>query len=441
MKTKFISALGTLCVFLLLGTIGNAQVTIYSTDFGSVANVNPAGWTFTGLDFNISTNTTSSGYIGASGGAYLGEGNSVAFNNTSGNSIPSSQIGTSTATLLTSTLGYSNISIAFGMRKSSAGYNSNANYKLEWSTDGVNYNPIAYTEPTDGTWGVVSGAGLTLPPGAANQAKLYIKWTFDRTGTASNYKIDDFKVTGQIPQTIDYSFVVIGCNRVDYTDTSATMGTPLATGPSTANVYQLNRLFTEVSQLNPLPKYLFMAGDVVMGYINDTVALATQLRNWRKIYENHPLSQMGITLVVVPGNHETQDKAAGKKSFVAAERTFLREMAPYVIGNNGPGVGGADNLVTDQSKLTYSFNNGLDHFIILDTDPVGKDGRVPYKWVASDIRNARLNGARHIFAIGHKPAYASPLKPLDGLESSIADRDSLWKHLENNQCEAMVRCA
>lgn len=238
-------------------------------------------------------------------------------------------------------------------------------------------------------------------------------------------------------QSVDYSYAVVGCNRVDYTDTSATTGTSLATGPSTANVYQLNRLFTEVSQLNPLPKYLFLAGDMVMGYISDTVELEKQLTKWKQIYNQHPISTMPIQVVVIPGNHETQDKAAGKKSFVAAERTFLRAMAPFIAGSNGPGIGGPDNLATDQSKLTYSFNYGLDHFVIVDTDPVGQDGRVPYKWVANDIKNARVNGARHIFTIGHKPAYASPLKPLDGLESFIPQRDSLWKHLENNQCEAM----
>ncbi len=238
-------------------------------------------------------------------------------------------------------------------------------------------------------------------------------------------------------QTPDYTFVTVGCNRVDYLDTAATTGMPNSTGASTANVYQLKRLFTEVSQMNPLPKYLFLTGDIVMGYINDTVALAKQLKNWKLIYTQHPLSSMGIQLVVIPGNHETQDKAAGKKSFVAAERTFLREMAPYIIGSNGPGIGGADNLATDQSHLTYSFNYGCDHFVVINTDPVGQDARTPYKWIANDIKNARLGNARHIFALGHKPAYSSPMKPLDGLEAFVPERDSLWKYLEYYQCEAM----
>src|SRR6218665_234434 len=189
----------------LIGFFGfasaTAQTTIYSTNFGTVANVNPAGWTFTGVDLTISTNTPSTGYTGVSGGAYLGEGNSTAFVNTSGTSFSGSQIGTSTATLLVNTTGYSSITVGFGMRKSSASYNTNATYLFEWSTDNITYTPITYTEATDGSWGLASGAGLTLPAGAGNQATLYLRWTFNRTGTGSNYKIDDFSVKGTAAAT------------------------------------------------------------------------------------------------------------------------------------------------------------------------------------------------------------------------------------------------
>ena len=180
-----------------------------------------------------------------------------------------------------------------------------------------------------------------------------------------------------------------------------------------------------------------MTGDVVMGYTNDTVALATQLRGWKSIYYSSPIATSGIKVVVVAGNHETQDKAAGKKSYIAAERTYIREMDSFILGNNGPGIGGADTLITDQSKLTYSFNYGCDHFIIIDTDPVGKDARVPYNWIANDLKNARNNNARHIFAFGHKPAYSSYLKPLDGLEAYVPPRDSFWKYMELNNALAM----
>ncbi len=177
----------------------NAQTIVYSTTFGTVANVNPSGWTFFGLGMNISTNNASSGYAGASGGACLGEGNSTTFTNTSGSPQATSPLGTSEAILLVSTTGYSNVALSFGMRKSSAGYNTNATYTLAWSTNGTTYNTITYTEAAAGNWDLVSGPGLLLPVGAANQTNLYIKWTFVRTGTASNFKIDDVTISGNIP--------------------------------------------------------------------------------------------------------------------------------------------------------------------------------------------------------------------------------------------------
>ncbi|HRH48761.1 MAG TPA: SdiA-regulated domain-containing protein [Panacibacter sp.] len=313
-------------------------------------------------------------------------------------------------------------------------------------------NAVAYTVPTqpDVTYAwTFSGTGATIN-GTGNAVTV----NYSSSATSGNLSVTANNACGASTArtlaitlntaialnttNLDYSFVTVGCNRLDYLDTAATAVDPdYNADSSTANVYQLKRLFTEISHLNPLPKYLLMTGDIVMGYINDTVALTKQLTGWRSIYENHPLSKMGIQLVVIPGNHETQDKAAGKKSFVAAERTFVRVMAPYILGSNGPGVGGPDNLQTDQSKLTYSFDNGTDHFIVIDTDPVGADGTVPYKWIGSDIQNARANNARHIFAFGHKPAYSSPFAPLGGLDAKAPQRDSLWKYLEDNNCEAM----
>lgn len=179
------------CVFVNL----QSQNIIYNTNFGSIANVNPTGWIFSGQGMNISTNSASSGYTGASGGAYIGEGNSVTFTNTAGSSLSSSPIGISTAMLQISTTGQNSITISFGMRKSSATYNANATYIFEWSTDNITYNAINYTESSAGSWGLATGSVLTLPPAADNQTNLYLRFTFNRTGTSSNFKIDDFKVS------------------------------------------------------------------------------------------------------------------------------------------------------------------------------------------------------------------------------------------------------
>ena len=231
------------------------------------------------------------------------------------------------------------------------------------------------------------------------------------------------------PNAPDFSFVVIGCNRIDKADTTGSV--------STANIEQLNRTFAEVAALSPRPAFLFFAGDMVFGYTADTVRLAQQLNAWKALYQASPLPASGIELVPIPGNHEVQD--ASKVTYAAGERTWIRIMSSMLAhAGNGPAAGSADNLKTDQSKLTYSFDYRGAHFVLLNTDPMGYDWRVPAKWVAADVAAARTAGAKHVFAIGHKPAYAYPTTPTDGLSLYVPERDAFWNALLSGQAEAML---
>jgi hypothetical protein len=236
--------------------------------------------------------------------------------------------------------------------------------------------------------------------------------------------------------SVAYSFVVVGCNRIDKADSNLTLN------PSTANVAQLNRTFEDIAALNPKPKFLFFAGDMVLGNTSDPAVLRNQLQAWKKIYEASPVKAAGIELVAVQGNHESQTE--GKIAVPSAEQDWCTIMAPYIKGSNGPKMGGADSLWTDQSKQTYSFDFNDAHFVVINTDPVGRDWRPPSHWIADDIAKAHSNGAKHIFAISHKPAYAWDYKVTggknDGIELYKANRDVLWNGLEANNAEAMI-CA
>jgi hypothetical protein len=106
-------------------------------------------------------------------------------------------------------------------------------------------------------------------------------------------------------------------------------------------------------------------------------------------------------------------------------------------GGNGPQPGEEDGLSTDQSRLTYSFNYRGTHFLILDTDPVDRDWRVPVRWIQKDLEQASARQAEHIFAIGHKPAFPWPGSPLDGLSRYAEVRDDFWASVESNNAEAM----
>ncbi len=230
------------------------------------------------------------------------------------------------------------------------------------------------------------------------------------------------------PNGVAYSFVVMGCNRLAAPESIGVV--------STANVQELNRDFSDIAALSPKPNFLFFAGDLVFGYTNDSTGLDRELKGWIALYQASALPNSGVELVAIPGNHETQN--AAKIATAPGERVWLRDMASYITrGGNGPGVGGADALQTDQSKLSYSFDFKDAHFVTLNTDPVGKDWHVPTFWVDGDIAAARARGQKHVFVIGHKPAYPYPTVPTDGLVMDPPARDAFWSVLQNYQVEGM----
>ncbi|HTA27146.1 MAG TPA: metallophosphoesterase [Bacteroidia bacterium] len=232
------------------------------------------------------------------------------------------------------------------------------------------------------------------------------------------------------PVVDDYTFVVTGDDRIAPKEDSA------HPEYNTINVYQVKRLFKEVSEMKPLPRMLIINGDLVLGYCDgDTVKLANELRAWIKLYKESPLAATSVKLIAFPGNHETAEKiGSGKIATVSDERTFVREMKDYIAGDNGPHYTGfrpgTDSLMSDQSKLTYSFDFGGDHYVIFNSDGVARESHLPYHWLEKDLKQARDNGARHIFLFAHKPAWATSHSGEAGLDDFKAARDSAWAVME-----------
>ena len=241
---------------------------------------------------------------------------------------------------------------------------------------------------------------------------------------AQDRKVDKINESKQ-GEHISYSFAVFGCNRVDKKDTSYL-------NPSTANVAHLKRTFEDLANTKPLPNFLFVTGDLILGYSPDTTIIEKELMAWKDIYESSALSKMGIRLVVIPGNHEVM-LGKNKPAYEAAERTWIRVMNKYILGNNGPKMFEEDSLLTDQSCLSYSFKFKQAHFVVLNSDPVGKEWQVPYKWIRKDLLH-HASKSKQIFVFAHKAAYPFPNE--DGLSNVPAARDSFWKVLEQAKCDA-----
>lgn len=195
------------------------------------------------------------------------------------------------------------------------------------------------------------------------------------------------------------------------------------------------------------PKLLFFNGDMIMGYgkagvpvtrnstgvaeapiVNPTISdivtsdlmqFYQQYGFWRGTVAG--LMENGTYVVPVPGNHETQCKRCNKVAQVENENVWRDNMGDLILDqsrfskllgtspsnwdvNNKPAIG-TDGITTDQAQLSYSFDVGTSHFVVINTDPVGNDGHAPTTWLEADLTAAEAKGAKNSFVFGHKAAY------------------------------------
>lgn len=210
-------------------------------------------------------------------------------------------------------------------------------------------------------------------------------------------------------------------------------------------------------------RLLFFNGDMIMGYGNavspadtrvptvvqsELMQFYRQYAFWRGMVA--PTMEAGTYVVPVPGNHEVQCKACGKKAQVANEDAWRANMGDLIldtarftrivgsapahvnVADNGP----YDGYASSQRQLSYSFDVGDSHFTVINTDPVGADGHAPVGWLTADLAAAQARGARHFFVFGHKPAYTytygvnlpGKAAGLDGAD--VAARDRFWSLIE-----------
>ncbi|ULH13864.1 metallophosphoesterase (plasmid) [Deinococcus sp. KNUC1210] len=199
---------------------------------------------------------------------------------------------------------------------------------------------------------------------------------------------------------------------------------------------------------------LFFNGDMIMGYTTDRVTLDRQYAFWRGMAAT--LMERGTYVMPVAGNHEVQEKgtdAAGKGfklARVGNEDAWRANMGDLIMDAgrwksltgldatafdpaNTPVIGGADKVSTDQTRLTYSFDAGGSHFVVINTDAVGWDSHAPAAWLARDLAAARARGAAHLFVFGHKPAYTYKYNdkvPAGGIDTDPENQQAFWNTIE-----------
>lgn len=211
-----------------------------------------------------------------------------------------------------------------------------------------------------------------------------------------------------------FRFAWFGCNRLgsdDLTDDN----------PSSANLGQLLQDFSELPRVTPPLKYLLFAGDLVMNQEKGTATLQSQLDAWLQVYQASDLASSAVTLVPFTGNHEIlekkKDKETGEKVEVPNPPTlpvWVSTMGAFLRGSDGPTTAApnADGLTQDQSQLSYTFRDGSNEFIVLNTDTFIDDtttGDVPLNWLQEKLDQAQADPTvDNVFVLGHKPIEAPP---------------------------------
>ena len=258
------------------------------------------------------------------------------------------------------------------------------------------------------------------------------------------------ELTSFSKDSIEYSFVFLGCNRVDRHqeyDTTATNG-------STANLYAMKRIWNEVASLDQKPDLFFFLGDMVLGESTKT-KLDSQLKDWVNLYNDtsfSAISTSGIETVAVPGNHEMLYwadygvKGHDEWPLKGATQIWMNHMTEFMPKDRDI-VTGNDSI---NNQMTFAFTRKNIGFILMNTDtynapskdnPYGLEGQIPTNWIINKVEEYKNDASiEHIFVLGHKPYYISEngiITPKTGHEG-FPEGPTLWPKLRENNVIAML---
>jgi len=155
----------------------------------------------------------------------------------------------------------------------------------------------------------------------------------------------------------------------------------------------------------------FAMGDLVSSCDGGNSCIA-KYESWKKI-----MSPMLSKTYEVVGNH---DRTGGNPADTVWQREFN-------LPTNGP---------AGFSELTYSFDSGNSHFVVLDSEKPEEHlvNDVQRNWLDQDLAK---NKKENTFVFFHEPAYQMSQDAKDALDAKPAERDALWNVLKKYKVTAV----
>ncbi len=216
----------------------------------------------------------------------------------------------------------------------------------------------------------------------------------------------------------------------------------------------LNRMLGEIQEQKP--QMLFFNGDAIDGNTKgDASKLDSQYAYWRGNIAR--LIESGIYVFPIPGNHEMQDTDEKTRKHVVTslnEDSWRKNMGDLIPDKKlweelmsepfstsswsdiNYAQADDDGILSDQRKLSYSFDFKDSHFIVVNSFAMGNEYQMPLMRLKEDIFDAKRRGVKHIFIFGHLPAFSYKFDASSvarGLDVNVEARDAFWKLVEESK--------
>jgi 3',5'-cyclic AMP phosphodiesterase CpdA len=185
-------------------------------------------------------------------------------------------------------------------------------------------------------------------------------------------------------------FIVVGDTQAEYLGST--------------NKVVLSKIVRQAMSLEPATQFAVFTGDLIEG--DDTDAVPADLQTWRQIVDPfYQANFFGAKVYVTPGNHDMRGEAY---------KTNWQNAFPE-MPDNGP---------ENEKKLTYSFDVGPCHLVVLNTDTPGdRRHMVDLDWLEADLV-ATTQPIKLVF--GHEPAFPIGIHVGESLDVYPEQRDRFW---------------
>jgi hypothetical protein len=182
------------------------------------------------------------------------------------------------------------------------------------------------------------------------------------------------------------------------------------------NEAELRKLFLQIKNLNPSPRYIVFVGDLVSGSKNAD-KLKSQLQHFKQVFTEYFPIEMLLPAI---GNHET-----GSSSDNSGELVFSQVFSEF----------SADKFLAGYNRTVYFVDYDNARLVILNPYHPGEFTEITgaqLEWLKSALSGGET---KHKFVFLHSPPYPTGDHLGASLDAFPKTRDQFWSAIDQNNVD------